>query len=126
MIFYRNFFIAPKRDLPQDSKETGFLVLDHSGANVMPAATWFQSVPQAKHGIDVWVFCEFNAEHFWEIMQPVGWFPGDDADSLGCDGSCSRGRFHSVFKNGIITKVWLDSIRPWDGKPKFQPINHHT
>lgn len=64
-ITYRGHLIVPKRDFGAgpgfliDGKfvKSGFVAVaasgKHQGCNVMPAATWFQTVPEAKRAIDV-------------------------------------------------------------------------
>lgn len=80
---YRGFDIMPKRDFgfqPYLSKGkmtmTGFVV-GRPMINVMPGATWFGTVEEAKQGIDIFIECggspeeadaKCDAKKFWAIM----------------------------------------------------------
>lgn len=60
---HRGFVIAPKRDFGStgyfiDGKyvKKGYLVLDGKGTcNILPGATWFKTVKEAKSGIDTYI-----------------------------------------------------------------------
>lgn len=70
---YKNFIIKPKRDFGQygfliDGKmvKEGWVVTDHRNVNVMPGATWFQTIEQSKLAIDVLI--KYGEDNFW-----AGW-----------------------------------------------------
>ena len=67
---YKNFIIKPKRDFGQygyliDGKmiKEGWIVTDHQNVNVMPGATWFQTIKQSKLAIDVLI--KYGENNFW-------------------------------------------------------------
>lgn len=66
---YRSYTIKPKRDFGSYSflingkmVREGFVVTDEHNVNAMPGATWFQTVKDAKKGIDVLVV--YGKENF--------------------------------------------------------------
>ena len=70
---YKDFIIKPKRDFGQygyliDGKmvKEGWVVTDNRNVNVMPGATWFQTIEQSKLAIDVLI--EYGEDDFW-----AGW-----------------------------------------------------
>ncbi|GAG88111.1 unnamed protein product [marine sediment metagenome] len=70
---YKHYIIKPKRDFGQygyliDGKmvKEGWVVTDHRNVNVMPGATWFQTIEQSKLAIDVLI--EYGDDNFW-----TGW-----------------------------------------------------
>lgn len=79
---YGGFLIKSKRDLPREGYlikgkmvKVGYVVVDFKNPiiNVMPGATWFVSVDQAKTAIDV--LLEYGPDRFWYGMDCVsGWF----------------------------------------------------
>lgn len=68
---YRGHEIKPKRDFG----ETGYFIdgkyvkkgwnVVKDGCNIMPGATWFQTVQEAKESIDLLIAVKGNAEEFW-------------------------------------------------------------
>jgi len=67
---YKNYIIKPKRDFGQygfliDGKmvKEGWVVTDHRNVNVMPGATWFQTIEQSKLAIDVLI--KYGENNFW-------------------------------------------------------------
>jgi len=70
---YKNYIIKPKRDFGQngyliDGKmvKKGWIVTNHRNINVMPGATWFQTIEQSELAIDVLI--EYGEDNFW-----TGW-----------------------------------------------------
>jgi len=70
---YKNYIIKPKRDFGQngyliDGKmvKKGWVVTNHRNINVMPGATWFQTIEQSELAIDVLI--EYGEDNFW-----TGW-----------------------------------------------------
>jgi hypothetical protein len=109
---YRTLFIVPKRDFG-----TGFLikgkmvkkgwVVTDGTCNIMPGATWFQTVPQAKHAIDTLIAVQGDADMFWEIMHPFKHTPGEKHpdDSSFTNGNIKHGRHYAIYADGICTEV---------------------
>ena len=70
---YKNYIIKPKKDFGQDGYlidgkmvKEGWVVTDHRNVNVMPGATWFQTIEQSKLAIDV--LLKYGEGDFW-----TGW-----------------------------------------------------
>ena len=70
---YKGYIIKPKRDFPSygfliNGKRVhgGFVVTNKHNINVMPAATWFLTIKEAKKGIDV--LTKYGENDFW-----TGW-----------------------------------------------------
>lgn len=110
---YRLFLIEPKRDFGphgylSDGKviKEGWVVTDGM-CNVMPGATWFSTVNEAEHAIDVLIAVRGSAEMFWEIMQPWKYTPGQKMGGLGCDGHHSKGRHWARFEHGVCVEVGI-------------------
>lgn len=111
-IRYRTLFIAPKRDfggqaylIKGRSVMSGFIVTDGS-CNVMPGATWFETVDEAKHAIDVLLAVKGDSDMFWEIMQPFRYTPGDKSDcGMAVDSNVSCGKHYAIFKAGVCVEV---------------------
>ncbi len=131
---YRGYIIKPKQDFGTHGFfikgrfiKKGFVVVK-DGCNAMPAACWFQTIEEAKHGIRVLIKTKGNADHFWEIMQPFNYKVGkkdpDHGSSVG-ETSVSCGRFHATIKGGIVVAVWASSSRPWD-TAKSIPVRRGT
>lgn len=95
---YKNHSIEPKRDFdPGMVKQTGFVVVKN-GCNVMPGGCWFNTVKEAKHGINVLLKVKGDADKFWEIMQPfkyrrLGQRSGSE------NAVVTQGRFSAVIEN---------------------------
>lgn len=73
---YRGFKVVVKRDFGGrffliDGMPCmwGYVVIDDTGCNVMPGATWFQTVRDAKRGIDNLLRAEDDPVAFWELMR---------------------------------------------------------
>jgi len=56
---YKGYIIKPKRDFGRDgflingkTVKKGFVVTDNHNINVMPGATWFQTIEEAEKGVD--------------------------------------------------------------------------
>ena len=114
---YRGYEIEPKLDFGLhgylDSKgkviRKGWVVY-RNGCNVMPGATWFFTVPEAKHGIDIYIRVRGSAPKFWEIMQPFPYKVGQHVPpipfSMGAtDQTITHGRWIAEVVNGVVTKV---------------------
>lgn len=82
---YKGYLIKPKTDfglhgfLVQGRWIKEGFVVTKNNMNMMPGATWFVDVAQAKIAIDVLIECggnpnepfkEVDAKKFWEILQP--------------------------------------------------------
>jgi hypothetical protein len=73
---YRGYTIGPKRDfggkpfsIEGRSVMSGFVVgKDHVG-NIMPGATWFETIEQAKHGIDCHIAANGSSDEFWRLVR---------------------------------------------------------
>jgi len=70
-ITYKNFIINPKRDFGQygylidgEMVKEGWVVTNQQNVNVMPGATWFQTIEQSKLAIDVLI--KYNENNFWD------------------------------------------------------------
>lgn len=118
---YRLFFIEPKRDFGPvghfiDGKyvKKGWLVTDGGICNVMPGATWFRTIKDAKHAIDVLIAVRGNVDMFWEIMQPFQETPGMKAEDAGHSketATASKGRHWARYENGICVEVGI-TLKP--------------
>lgn len=47
--------------------KSGFVVTDGI-CNIMPGATWFQTIPEAIKALDVWLSVRGNAKEFWDNL----------------------------------------------------------
>lgn len=64
--------IKPKRDFGSgrgyyvrgEYVKQGFVVT-LNGCNVMPAATWFETIPEAMEHLRIWIEVQFDAGRFW-------------------------------------------------------------
>jgi hypothetical protein len=79
-VSYMGFTIKPKLDMGSsphlshaNSYRTGWVVVDEKGCNAMPGASYSTSILEAKASIDIWIQAEFNAEKFWQLMEPFRW-----------------------------------------------------
>lgn len=113
---YRTLFIEPKRDFGTQ----GFLingkmvmkgwVVTDGLCNVMPGATWFQTVKKAKFAIDVLIAVRGHAGMFWEIMQRFEHTPGDrkeDFPGHPTNGNTTCGRHYAKYKDGVCIEVGI-------------------
>lgn len=71
---YKGYIIKSKRDFGEygfliNGKRVreGFLVVDKRNINVMPGATWFQTIEKAKKGIDVLI--KYGEKNFWKGLK---------------------------------------------------------
>lgn len=78
---YRNYQIEPKKDFPKDGflidgkmVKKGWIVTD-GYANIMPGATWFQTVQEAKEGIQALYLSKGNSKKFWDILKDTQSYP---------------------------------------------------
>ena len=70
------FRIIPKRDfgsgngfwIDRQWVKSGFVVTDGI-CNVMPGATWFQTIPEAMRAIRILVEADGNAKLFWQRIR---------------------------------------------------------
>lgn len=71
--------IVPKRDFPRSYGTHGFydrgcwinhgFVVTDGFCNIMPGATWFETVKQAMHSLEVYVSVNGDAKKFWAILR---------------------------------------------------------
>lgn len=68
--------IVPKRDFSRNGflingrwVRHGFVVTD-GVCNIMPGATWFQTVAEAMEGLGVWLAAKGDAKAFWKHYHP--------------------------------------------------------
>ena len=68
---YKGYTIEPKRDFGKrgfliNGKEVkkGYVVVGKHGTNAMPSATWFQTIKEAKKGINV--LEKYGKKGFWK------------------------------------------------------------
>lgn len=77
---YRGYNIVPKRDfgnqpflIDGEMVKHGYVVTaasgEYRGCNVMPGATWFQTVEEAKEGIIALQNSKGNSDRFWRALQ---------------------------------------------------------
>lgn len=71
------YIIQAKRDFGEHGFFTnglkikkGYVVTD-GNVNVMPGATWFKSVIEARVAIDVFIEVEHDADSFWERLRDL-------------------------------------------------------
>jgi hypothetical protein len=76
VVKYRGFEIKPKLDFGQypyhshgNITSTGWIVVK-DGCLALPAAGWNSSILEARASIDIWIESGFNAEKYWELMEP--------------------------------------------------------
>lgn len=70
--------IVPKRDFGSGPGfwikgkfvKSGFVVTDGI-CNIMPGATWFQTVEEAMQGLKHLIEADFKAERFWANYHPI-------------------------------------------------------
>lgn len=78
----RKYRIQPKRDFGSSKGflingqwvKSGFVVTD-GFCNVMPGATWFQTVADAFRAIVIWELAGKCADEFWRLWRAVGTSP---------------------------------------------------
>lgn len=113
---YRGHEIKPKLDFGSGK---GFLikrkwvkkgwVVVKDFCNVMPGACWFQSLREARNGIDVLIKVKGNAEAFWEIMQPFEHEPGvpyrRGLNVGGGSATITKGKHWAKIENGKVVAV---------------------
>lgn len=73
---YRGYYIVPKRDMGSSAWlvnanliRKGYVVTDDGIINVMPGATWFKSVVEAKVAIDILFEANDDSQKFWELLR---------------------------------------------------------
>lgn len=121
---YRGHKIEPKRDFGSgkghliDGKwvKKGWVVVK-SNCNVMPGACWFQTIKEAKHGIDVLIQVggEKNSGAFWDIMHPFDYEVGKLAPdhTKGHASTVTKGKHWAVVgEDGIVKRVGHDGKPP--------------
>jgi len=71
---YKGYNINPKRDfgsygflIKEKTVSKGFVVTDKHNVNVMPGATWFQTIKDAKNGINVLI--KYGEKNFWKGLK---------------------------------------------------------
>ncbi len=75
-VTYRNFRIYRKLDfgahghiINGEVVRTGYIISDSDGiCNVMPGATWAQTLEQAVQMIDHYILADGNADVFWRLV----------------------------------------------------------
>lgn len=76
-VSYRDWQIIPKLDFGRlhQGERVGFLIL-RQGSNVAPGATWFETVSQAKKGVDACILATkdgvIDGVLFWLLMGKAG------------------------------------------------------
>lgn len=107
---YRGFHIVPKLDFGTQGflikgkwVKSGFVVTDGS-CNIMPGATWFQTVLEAKRGIDIFISVKGNADRFWEVIQPFEFTHLGQRSTIQ-DGLVTKGRCSAVIENFVVVKL---------------------
>lgn len=131
--YYRGHQITPKLDFGSGRghlikgkwvKKGWVVVKDH--CNVMPGACWFQTIKEAKHGIDVLIKVggEKNSDAFWEIMQPFEFKPGvpytvglriEPKGMIEGSSTITCGKHWVIAVNGIVKAVGHDGKPPREG-----------
>jgi hypothetical protein len=115
---YRTLFIEPKRDFGSsgcliDGKivAEGWVVTD-GNCNVMPCATWFQTVESARSAIDVLIGVRGDVQMFWEIVQPFRHTPGDKSSlaAYATSGGTTCGRHYANYTDGVCTEVGIAKV----------------
>lgn len=123
---YRGYLIKPSQDFGFRERKIKGWVVTKDGCNPMPGACGFEQHWEALDAIDVLEFVggEENADHFWEIMQPPlkGYVVGQIApdyfhSDLVTESSMQCGRFYAKLVKGIVVKMGITKVEPWDGKP---------
>jgi hypothetical protein len=76
VVEYRGFTIKPKLDMGThpwlthaNRISTGWVVVK-DGCLALPGACWDSSLLACRSSIDLWIESGFNAEKFWELMEP--------------------------------------------------------
>jgi hypothetical protein len=103
-ITYKGFEIKPKLDWTHAADQRGFVVVK-DWCNVMPAACWFETVKEARHGINVLLKVKGNANRFWEIMQPFEFKRVGQKASFE-NGTVTQGRFKAIIQNFRVVKLF--------------------
>lgn len=113
-IRYRTLTIVPKRDfggqphlIKGRAVMAGFVVIDNLCCNIMPGATWFETIEEAKHAIDVLIAVRGDSDMFWEIMQPFKHTPGDRDELPGTTGTMTCGRHYAEYVDGVCVEVGI-------------------
>ena len=77
IVEYKDYIIKPKRDFGTSGflingkrVREGFVVVDKFNINVMPGATWFQTVKEAEKGIDI--LFKYGEKDFWKGYKKEG------------------------------------------------------
>lgn len=60
---------------------TGYVVVDTSGCNAMPGATWFQTIAEAVDAARIWHAARPNSDLFWKLYRR--WMAGSRTDLPG-------------------------------------------
>lgn len=111
-IHYRGYRIQPKLDFGPvgylvNGKyvKKGYVVTD-GVCNVMPGATWFQTVSEARKAVDILIAVggENASELMWEIMHGLPAFPGQKVAPQ-ADCIATRGRFTWKIAGGVVTEL---------------------
>jgi hypothetical protein len=107
---YRTLFITPKRDFGTGFLIKGKMVTDgwivtDGTCNIMPGATWFETVEEAKFAIDVLIAVQGDADMFWEIMQPFKHTPGEKSEDSDTNCTTTHGRHYAKYEGGICVEV---------------------
>lgn len=107
---YRTLFIVPKRDFGNRGflikggiVKSGFVVTDGT-CNVMPGATWFTTIEDARHAIDVLIGVKGDSDMFWAIIQPFNHTPGD-LDSSNVSSTVKCGGHYAKYEQGKCVEV---------------------
>jgi hypothetical protein len=107
---YRTLIIKPKLDFGTGylikgvMVKEGWLVSDGC-CNIMPGATWFETIDEAKHAIDILIAVKGDSQAFWEIMQPFTLTPGDKHEAENC--TVTNGRHYAVVRDHVVVEVGI-------------------
>ncbi len=55
----------------------GRVLVTKGGVNVMPGATWFRSMVDARAGVDILEAVEGDGQRFWHLMRALQWAKGE-------------------------------------------------
>ena len=113
---YKGHTVQPKLDFTRDGYWVHGKIITHGwvvckdGYNVMPGATWFESIREAKEALNVLLRVECDAKRFWEAMQPKRYKLGQRVTERDC--TVERGGFRAVIKNHRVVSVETTSSSP--------------
>ena len=78
---YFGYTIQPKRDFGKlpflingRMVSSGWVVTDGI-CNVLPGATWAETIDQAKQLVRMYIQADYNADLFWQLVKAKKWEP---------------------------------------------------